>query len=90
MTIEQKVDEICQRTARLETRMVSMASQMGIDLQNGQKLTTRWSATGVMVDVVGIDISFSRIRNALNQDCPDRHGTARVFHNGALIGTVIY
>ena len=84
------IAETAKRTARMETRLMSLASALGVDLQNGQKLTTTLATTGVQVHLNGLDVSISRIRNYLATEFPGRHGEAPVYRDGELVATVIY
>jgi hypothetical protein len=96
MTTEQKdmLEEIRDRTARMETRMITGFSRLGVELHGAPKLTIErvTPGPGIRVHVEAFDTPLSKIRNALLREFPDQRGKgcAVIYHHGEAIGTAYF
>lgn len=65
--IEQRVNEILERTVRLESRIVQLGDHVGANLRSKQKIDVEWIEGGARVTIDSLDVSVSRILTELRQ-----------------------
>lgn len=84
-TTDEAVQEILQRTIRVETRMLQLGDHVGANLRTKQRIEVEPTADSVVVYVDSMDVSLSRILAEI-KDSPhwlratqgrDLHGTVR-------------
>lgn len=84
-TTDEAVQEILQRTIRVETRMLQLGDHVGANLRTKQRIDVEPTADSVVVYVDSMDVSFSRILAEIKDSAHwqritlgrDEHGTVR-------------
>lgn len=65
--IEQRVNEILERTVRLESRIVQLGDHVGANLRSKQKIDIHTERLQPTVQIDSLDVSVSRILTELRQ-----------------------
>ena len=67
-TLEQKVDHILQRSVRTESRLVTLADHLGVELRQAPRVHVDWDKSGgayIYTHIDALDVSLSRIITAV-------------------------
>jgi hypothetical protein len=79
--------QMLDRLVRIETRLVSMASRLGVDLLPNTEMQVVPESSSVYVASLGV--TLDGIVNACKLQAPDKHDWwVRVCYNGAEMGRV--
>lgn len=81
------LQEVLQRTTRIESRIVQLGDHVGANLRSKQRIEVKYSTNGMArVEIDAMDVSLSRIAAELKNHGFD--APASVWHDGRLVATL--
>ena len=82
-----EINELLDRTRRLESRMVQLGDHVGANLRSKQRIDVHDAAGSPYVTIDALDVSVSRIVTELAQHNV-RHGKVDVFLDGRAVFSI--